>query len=425
MNNKMNLILKENLEKIRLDNGITLLLEKIDYFNSCAIGFFLKRGSRSEKDNENGYSHFCEHMIFKGTDLYTKEDISRYFDEMGGYINAYTTHESLLVYNKIPYFNIMENIKIVSEMFNNSIFDEKEIELEKNVILNEINSTMEDPHEKIHEDFMSNVFNNSQLGKPIIGNKESILNTKKDNLYNFYKKYFSSENILISIAGNFDREQIIDFFSNISFRNEKISFFDKAIQKNRGSQWTIMQAEQLHILTGTACFDVNNEFDFFKCSLLNLILGESMSGRLFQRLREELGLCYSVYSFFNKFKYENLFGIYISTFPENINITIDELSKLIKNFKENGITEEELNKSKKQKIGELILNFDNIQNRMKRNAILEIRYNEHFSYNQIIELINRISIDDINELIRNIFIQDNFFTQFLYKKRLKHKGLEF
>ncbi len=150
-----------------------------------------------------------------------------------------------------------------------------------------------------------------------------------------------------------------------------------------------------------------------------------MSGRLFTRLREELGLCYSIYSFFNKFKYENLLGIYLSILPQTLEITIKELSKLIKNLKENGITQEELAKAKKQKIGELILNYDNIQNRMKRNAILEIRYEKNLSYNYIIELVNKITVEEINDLISKIFIRENFFTQFLYKKKLKYIELDF
>ena len=182
-----NLNLKNNIEKIKLLNGLTILLENIDYVNSCSVGFFLKSGSRNENRSQAGYSHFCEHMIFKGTNKYSKEQILRCFDEMGGYVNAYTTHEIILVYNKIPYFNLIENIKIVTEMFNNSIFDSKEIDLEKNVILNEINSTKEDPQEKIHEDFMFNIFFDNQLSNPIIGNKESILKAEKDQLYNFYK----------------------------------------------------------------------------------------------------------------------------------------------------------------------------------------------------------------------------------------------
>ncbi|HOL56110.1 MAG TPA: pitrilysin family protein [Spirochaetota bacterium] len=417
--------LKENVEKIILDNGITLLLEKMDYVNSSSVGFFLKSGSRNEKDNENGYSHFCEHMIFKGTERYTKEDISRYFDEMGGYINAYTTHETILVYNKIPYFNIMENINIVTDMFNNSIFDQKELELEKNVILNEINSTMEDPQEKIHEDFMFNIFKNNQLAKPIIGNKDSILNVSRDNIYEFYKNYFSNENIIISVAGNFEKNEIIDFFSNVSFRKGIINSESRAVQNIKGYDWTIMHSEQLHILTGTANFNCDNDIDFFKCGLFNLILGESMSGRLFQKLREELGLCYSVYSFFNKFKYENLFGIYLSILPKNIDITMKHLSEIIKNLKRNGIIKEELEKAKKQKIGELILNYDNIQNRMKRNALLEIRYKRHLSYDYIIELIDKITVEDINNLIKEIFVKENFFTQFLYKKKLKFTEMDF
>ncbi|OHD07474.1 MAG: hypothetical protein A2086_14550 [Spirochaetes bacterium GWD1_27_9] len=412
-----NLIFINNVKKYKRDDGLTILLEENPKFLSVALGLFIKRGSRDELFNQAGLSHFCEHMIFKGTQEFQKDHIAQIFDEMGGYLNAYTSYELVVLHNRIPNFYLEKALKIMYDMFNGSVFDEKETDLERDVILNEIKSTMEDPSEKIHEDFMFNLFPEQGLGLPIIGTEESITSVSRDTLFDFYKNIFSSDDLILVISGNFSSEKILDYLNTLTFRRCPTPQNKKANQGEKKSFFTEMPSEQLHLMMGTSKFNLNED-TYISANLLNIIIGESMSSRFFQRIREELGLCYSIYTYIHKYREETIFGLYTSIMPKNVNKTINNISLVIKELLKDGITKEELEQAKKQKIGEIILNSDILQKRMQRIAQMEIRFGKQYDENYVIEKINKTTIDDLNELIKQIFIQENFLTQALYKKKV-------
>ena len=416
----------KKVKKIVLDNGLNIIIDQAQNYQSVSIGFFLKKGSRDENINQLGYSHFCEHMIFKGTDKLNKKQIAENFDKMGGYINAYTTHELIVIYNRVPYFYLEENIKLIYEIFNNSIFDKKELDMERDVIINEIHSEFEDPHEKVYEEFMKNIFPDQSLGYPIIGNEESINNVKRDELYQLYQNIFNIDDLLIVLSGKIDEKKILKTLEQLKFRRKKkqIIIEENAIQKTQGNFFINLPSEQVHIISGTSKFNTNNE-SFIKIGILNLIIGESMSSRFFQKIRDELGLCYSIYTFFNKFRKENLFGFYMSVRPGNINKAFDETSSIIKDLLKHGITKEELIQAKEQKIIEIILNNDVLQKRMQKNAFMDIKFGRIYSINEIISIIENTTLNDLNEIINKIFINNNFITQTLYKKNIKTGELKF
>ncbi|HOV15553.1 MAG TPA: pitrilysin family protein, partial [Spirochaetota bacterium] len=357
-----NINFTSNITKIKLNNGVTILLERLPYFKSVTLGFFLKKGSRDENDNERGYAHFCEHMLFKGTTKHKKDAIAEIFDEMGGYINAYTTNELVVVYNKVPYFNLESTIDLIYQIYSDSLFDTEEVELERDVILNEINSTLEDPQDKVSEDFMSNLFPNQGLGHPIIGSTNSINESTRDGLYNFYNKMFTGEDLIIAISGNIDIDAVTKQIENFKFKS-RINNNDKLNEQSKEKMFfTKLNSEQLHIMGGTSKFLLTKE-TYLHSNILNIILGETMSSRLFQKVREDLGLCYSIYSFIHKYRDENVFGIYTSVMPKSAKKTIAAISDVIKNLIKDGITLVELDKAKQQKIGEIILNSDILQKR--------------------------------------------------------------
>ncbi|HOF00992.1 MAG TPA: pitrilysin family protein [Spirochaetota bacterium] len=409
--------IKDNYDKIVLDNGVTLLLERIEGYQSASIGFFVNSGSRDEKYEQSGFSHFCEHMIFKGTTNYNKNQIANMFDRMGGFINAYTTHELIFIYNRTPYLSLINNLNLIAELYNNSIFDKTEMDLERDVIINEIKSTLENPEDKIQEDFFGNLFDGYSLGRPIIGTEKNISSVTRDELYDFYCNLFTSDNLTISISGNFNKQEAIDLISKIKFRRSKVIKSEKALQSIKTKDFSLIHSEQLHILMGTSNFKLTEE-EYFRCGLLNVVVGESMSSKLFQRIREELGLCYYIYSYFNKYRYENMFSIYVSVLPKNADKTIVEISNALKEIKSKGINKKELEQIKNQKTNEILLNYDVLQKRMQRLALINLKYDKYYSHSDIIELIKNTKIDDINSLIERIFNKDLFFTQYLYKKKL-------
>ncbi|HQB61554.1 MAG TPA: pitrilysin family protein, partial [Spirochaetota bacterium] len=311
----------------------------------------------------------------------------------------------------------IDNLSLIAELYNNSIFDKTEMDLERDVIINEIKSTLENPEDKIQEDFFGNLFDGYSLGRPIIGTEKNISSVTRDELYDFYCNLFTSDNLTISISGNFNKQEAIDLISKIKFRRSKVIKSEKALQSIKTKDFSLIHSEQLHILMGTSNFKLTEE-EYFRCGLLNVVVGESMSSKLFQRIREELGLCYYIYSYFNKYRYENMFSIYVSVLPKNADKTIVEISNALKEIKSKGINKKELEQIKNQKTNEILLNYDVLQKRMQRLALINLKYDKYYSHSDIIELIKNTKIDDINSLIERIFNKDLFFTQYLYKKKL-------
>lgn len=414
MPNNENLITL-NLEKHKLANGVTLLLEPIKNFASVSVGFFLQRGSRDEENRQSGYFHFCEHMLFKGNDRHNKDEIAQLFDEMGGYVNAYTTHEAVVLYNRLPAYYLKSNLEAMHSMLHNSLFSKEEVELERDVILNEIKSTFEDPPDKLQEDFFSNVFLEQPLGRPIIGTSEIISSTSQENLFNFYKSNFSADDMTVSIAGNFDRDQILSYMESLDFRRSGKQQKLAARQKGGSYNFTTLPSEQLHLMAGTSLFELTDE-EYFKLSLLNIIVGESMSSRLFMKIREELGLCYTIYSYIQRYRNEHLFAIYTSVMPKNSDRVIEEISAVFRELLEKGISQSELDNTINHKIGNIILSSDVLYKRMSVNAHFENKFQGKFNSNDVIRITKETTVEEINELLQRVLIKDNFVTQALYKE---------
>jgi predicted Zn-dependent peptidase len=421
-----NIKFTENIEKFNLENGLKVIFNQNLSFQTASIGFFLKNGSRDENSKEQGYSHFSEHMVFKGTPQLDKKQIANRFDKMGGYINAYTTHELVVIYNRIPFFYQEENISLMYEMFQNSEFDKKEFDLEKEVIINEIHSDLEDPHEKVHEDFMKNIFPDNPLGLPVIGTESSIEQSTKDYLFRFYNEKFTVDDLSIVIAGNFDKVKILEQLKNLKFRRktDQKSALLKAEQKTYNSCMTVLPSEQVHLILGTSKFSLTDDF-YIKMSLLNLVLGESISSLLFQKIREDLGLCYSIYSFYSRYRLENLFGIYASVMPKNVQKTYTAISNVLKDFKRDGISNTSLEQAKNQKIGEIILNHDLLQKEMQRIAYMDLIFNKIYPLEELVKIIQSTTLDELKSMIDDIFKVENFSTQILYKSDIKQGEWEF
>ena len=413
-----NITFNAEFRKVKLKNGVTLLLERLPYFKSVTLGFFLKKGSRDEGDSERGYAHFCEHMLFKGTTKYKKDSIAQIFDEMGGYVNAYTTNELVAVYNKVPDFNLMSTLDMIFEMYSDSTFIDSEVELERDVILNEINSTLEDPQDKISEDFMTNLFPNQGLGYPIIGSTTSISNADRYALYNFYTRMFNSNDLIIAMSGNIDIDMVVKKLETFTFRSSQNSNNIANIQNDKKKFFTKLNSEQFHLMAGTSKFKLSKE-SYLWSNILNIIVGGTMSSRLFQKVREDLGLCYSIYSFVQRYRDENVFALYTSIMPKNLKKTIDAISQVIKLLLKDGVTVSEVEKAKQQNIGEIILNSDILQRRMQRMVSQEIRFGEQYDESYIIDQINKITKDDIDKLIKDVFVNENFVTQGLYRSKME------
>jgi predicted Zn-dependent peptidase len=404
-----------------LPSGVTLLTERVDHSSTVATGFFLNRGSRDENMNTTGYTHFCEHMLFKDTLNYDKQSIAKTFDEMGGYINAYTTHEMVVLYNLYPTWCHVTNCSLMHEMYTNALFPVKELDLERQVIISEIHEELEDPQEKCHEDFMENCFPGSSLGRSITGSEASIRNAKQGDVLNFYNNTFLNKNIVISVCGDIDHTQVIDLFSNFSFKSGSGSIGSPssgvASSKHEWRQ-TLLPAEQVHCIMGTTDFTLTDN-EYIQASMLNTLLGESMSSRIYQHIRDDLGLCYSIYTFMSRFRHETVFGLYFSVLPENFSRTVSEISTIISTLLKSGVTREEVELAKNIKIGELVMTFDRIDKRMIRSAVTTIKSNRYIPADEVIAVINSTTVKDLNNLIRKLFSRTRIKTQVLYPEPLE------
>lgn len=413
--------------KLKLKNGMTLIIDERENFNTVCISFYIFRGSRDELDSEAGFTHFCEHMIFKGTTNFNKKEIALICDRMGGNFNAFTTSDTMCVFTAVPVYYVEKSIELILEMLYNSTFPIEEIEVEKNVILNEIRGENEDPYEKVTEDFLKNFYYGYSLGRPISGDEKLIKNIKRDNLYDFYRKIFSPENIKVIISGSkINIEKIKELLENYDAKNQKTHYDQTpAIQSDKIIEFTCMPSDQVHVVLGNSKFDYDREKDFLKYPLFNQIFGESFSSLLFQKLRDELGLSYFLYSFFNTYRYEKIFGIYFSVDKNNLDKAILEVSNLIKDLKQNGLKKEIFENSKEEMLVSYTMNNDLLPKRITRLAFMEEHLNKIYTFDEIIKIIEEISLDDMNEIIKKVFIKENFFTQILYKKKLKVKEWNF
>lgn len=411
--------------KTKLSNGIRIITENIPYVNSISIGLWVESGSRYENKDNNGVSHFIEHILFKGTKNRTARDIAEQIDSVGGQMNAFTSKECTCFYIKILDNHIDLAIDILQDMLFNSTFDENEIDKEKNVIIEEINMYEDAPEEIVHDLLSNTVFKKHPLSLPILGNKESINNLTKESMVDYFKKYYIPENIVISIVGNIDEENILKTLE----KNFGVWKSNKKKLKNKLVSPTIKRniiykdkdTEQLHLCLGLEGLKQSSK-NIYSLLVLNNIFGGSMSSRLFQKVREDLGIAYSIYSYPSTYKDTGIFTIYAGLNPKHL---ID-LSKIIineiKEIKANIFSEEEIFKSKEQLKGNFILGLENTSSRMSSYGKSELLNSKIETPNEIINSINKVNKNSIREVIDNIFNTDNI--NIAYVGRLNNKNIE-
>jgi len=392
----------------KLDNGVRIVAEQINYVNSISIGIWVKAGSRNENMNNNGISHFIEHMLFKGTKNRTAKEIAGSIDKVGGQLNAFTAKECTCYYAKVldSHFDIA--LDILTDMFFNSIFSENEIEKEKGVVLEEIGMYEDSPEDLVHDMLTQTIWSENPLGMPILGTENTLKSLKRQDIIHYIHENYTSDSIVVSVVGNFDKEYVINqitkAFSNYNVLNNnkrtsvKPSFSPKHTHKEKNT-------EQAHLCIGFNGMELGNKH-MYSLLVLNNIFGGAMSSRLFQKIREEKGLAYSVFSYPSSYTDCGLLSIYAGMKPSQLDYVIELILKEIDNIKENGITEEELHDSKEQIKGNYILGLESTSGRMNSIGKSELLLDRIYSPKEIIQLIDNVTMEDINHVIGIIFKND-------------------
>ncbi len=398
------------IKKYTLKNGLKVILEPIPTVRSVAIGIWVGTGSRHEIANNNGISHFIEHMFFKGTHNRSAKDIAEAFDSIGGIINAFTSKEYTCYYTKLLDEHVEMGLKLLSDMFFNSKFDKSELERERNVVIEEIKMNEDTPDDQIHDIIANISFKDNSLGYSILGSDEILLNLTRDKIVDYIEEKYTINNSVITIAGNINND-IIDLinkyflvFNNNGPKNtiNKANFYADEMIK-------IKQTEQAHIaiaLPGLAISDPN----LYSLILLNNIIGGSMSSRLFQEIREKRGLAYSVFSYHSSYNDTGLFTIYAGTAPSQVDEVIDIINNILIDIKSNGIDEREILKGKEQLKGSLMLSLESTNSRMNRLGKNELLLGKHLSLDEVLRKINSIDGKLIKDIIDILLVNPYSFA---------------
>ncbi len=387
------------------ENGLSVLLEPVNDVASISAGLWIKTGSRNENISQYGYAHFVEHMLFKGTSNYTALDIAKEIDRVGGQHNAATNREYTCYYINVVSDHLELAVKMLADMYHDSLFDEKELDKEKNVIIEEIRMYEDTPDEFIHDIFIENMFSGHPLSHPILGTIEGIDSSTRDLVFDFYHRHYRDDNCIFVIAGSFDENRardLIDEYFTKRARNGKPAHIPEPVPPKRIPVNHIEKnLEQVHFCLGTEGIRRNDSRRWALYSL-STILGGNMSSRLFQNIREDKGLCYSIYSFHSSYSDYGIFGIYCATSPDKFEKAVELIVEECSDVLEKGVTEDELQDAKTFMKGSLALSYESTEVRMGQLAKNEMTHGRIITFNDMLNEINKISLKDIREMSGNI-----------------------
>ncbi|MFJ5770022.1 M16 family metallopeptidase [Psychrobacillus sp. NPDC093180] len=393
------------IKKITCNNGLRIVAEQIPHVRSVAVGIWVQAGSRFELPEENGLTHFIEHMLFKGTNKRTAKQIAEEFDRIGGNINAFTSKENTCYYAKVLDHHASHAVEILADMFFNSVFDPIEIEKERQVVLEEINMVEDTPDDIVHEYLWKEMYGDHPLGAPILGTEETLNSFTKEMILSYMEKHYTPENVVISIAGNIPEgltEKIESLFGQFTYKkSQDRADFATPVMKPIFTQ-NSRETEQVHLCLAYPGLGVKAD-NIYSLVILNNILGGSMSSRLFQEIREDKGLAYSIYSYHSSYEDTGILAIYGGTSSNQLNELQSSINDTIQTIIQNGLTETEISSAKEQLKGNLLLGLESTNARMSRNGKNELLYGKHRSLDEVSETIDEVTLTSVMDLAKEIF----------------------
>lgn len=403
-----------------LQNGITIVLEPMNYLRSVSIGVWIRTGSVDEDERNNGISHVIEHMMFKGTKNRTAKQLAEDMSELGGNMNAYTSKENTTFYVTTLDSYLEKAVDILSDMLCNSLFLEKDIKKELEVVMEEIDMYHDSPEDLVYEMLQKEVWKGHSLGYIISGEKEIVSKFTREQIVSYWKEHYIAEKMVISIAGNIEEQQTIELLKKAFItiptkieEKQKMNLEQRyhfRMPSYKKPMYSVckyqkkMDIEQVHMNLCFPCIDYYSE-ERYPLSILNAILGGSENSRLFQRIREEKGLVYSIYSYESMFATTGLFHIDVVLNPCKYKIVLDEIMQVIKELKEHGVTKEEIHRVKEQIKVELIIGTESTRNRMDGNGRSILRRGKIIPIDETIDAINQVTEEQIM-IFLNKYIQE-------------------
>ena len=397
-----------NYEITTLDNGIRVITETVNHVQFMSMGFWVGVGSRYESEKQWGITHFIEHMLFKGTEKRTADQISGAVDAVGGQLNAFTSKENTCYYIKTLTEDFPLAVDVLSDMFLNSRFDNEEIAKEREVIIEEIKMYEDTPDDQVHDLMSANLWPDHPLGRAILGTEESIAAFDHDMLKEYMKQYYTGSNIVVSVVGNISHKQVVDAIQEVlgGIPKGELNQYAIADRAKAGVNCYYKEIAQSQICV--AMPGVAKEDDrLFPLSILNTYLGGGMSSRVVKKIREEEGLAYSVYSYNGSYTDTGAFVISVGTRPENCQRVIDIILEELEDVRQNGITQDELDKSFSQLKGSLYMGLETVNSRMNKLGRSLLIYDRVITPEENVDDLSKVTVEDVKALAGDMFRKEN------------------
>jgi predicted Zn-dependent peptidase len=380
---------------------------------SAAVGIWVNVGSRDEAPATAGASHFLEHLLFKGTTSRTALDISSSIESVGGEMNAFTSKEYTCFYARVIDTDLPMAIDVVSDLITSSIVTALDVDAERKVVLEEIAMRDDDPSDLVHDLFSDTYYGDTQIGRPILGTVESIKGMSRNTVFNYYKKKYLPQDLVVAVAGNIKHKRVVAMVEQALSRDNFLDVMAAPVirpnipiknTKQQSVGLLYKKSEQAHMfygMEGVARADDRR----FAMGVLSAALGGGMSSRLFQEIREKRGLAYSVYAYAQQFAGSGVLGFYAGCNPTKAIEVVEIIRSVLSDVADNGMTHEEIERAKGAVRGSLVLSQEDTGSRMSRIGKNEIVYGQVMDFDDILKAISRVSAQDIHEIASEFLVK--------------------
>ena len=390
-----------------LDNGLTIISERMDHVRSASVGIWVRSGSRHEDAPLNGISHFIEHTLFKGTRKRTSREIAVESDAIGGHVDAFTSREVAAYYVKVLDEHLARAFDLLADLVTSPSFADEELDRERNVVMEEIKMVGDTPDDLVHEVFVANFWPDHPLGRSILGTNDTLATFNHDRVVDYFSNIYTPRNLVVAGAGNLEHEKFVDMVGGyLSSLKDKPANLSASAPAHASRRIVLdKDLEQAHLVIGTRCPSMTS-VDRYSVHVLNVILGGGMSSRLFQTIREDHGLAYAVYSGVNAYTDAGYLSVYAATSPDQLSDVIKLSVEEFHRIRSEPVSDAELQRAKDQLKVSIMLSLESTSARMSNLARQEIFFGRQFTLDEILERINRVTTSDVQRVAGEIFGSD-------------------
>lgn len=393
--------------KTVLENGIRVVSETIPHVRSVSLGIWADVGSRDERESQNGITHFLEHMVFKGTRTRTVTDIARSLESLGGYLNAFTTKEHTCFYARVMDIHTRQAMEVLSDLVLNATFRRDELEKERGVVIEELKNAEDNPEDIIHDYFEKALFPAHPIGYPIIGTEQNLRRFGGEDLRRHVRAHYGAERLVVAAAGNIDHDRLVALAGRmLGRRTPALRRRSRTPGPRRHPRRTSLEfvrpIQQAHVCVGTIAVGMRHR-ERYPLLLMNALLGEGMSSRLYQTIRERHGLAYSVYSYLNMLNDTGVFGAYAGTDRKHVGNALELIEEQFDRLQRRPVPAAELARTKSQIKGAMMLSLENMSSRMMRLGSSELNFGRIAPVDSVLARIDAVTAGDIQRAARRLF----------------------